>query len=348
MVGALCRDGRGVLTMTSAPDRVFALMRSLGLAARPEDIRLTPLTGGVSSDIVLVETEQGRFCVKFALPKLKVAADWQVPVSRNAAEYDWLSYVAGINPAWVPQLFGQDEVLGGFAMAFLPPERFPNWKAQLMGGHVDMPFAAAIGEALGRIQAAAAKDPATGPRFPHQDNFHALRLEPYLVYTATRHPDLAPRLRDLVDRFHAARISLVHGDVSPKNILCGPDGPVFLDAECAVQGDPAFDPAFCLNHLVIKASAAIADPARLAASAGALWSAYAAKVDWEDAAAIEARVAGILPALMLARVDGKSPVEYLDPAGQDRLRQLALRLLIAQPDRIAPIIAAAQETGEAL
>ncbi|MCX7301656.1 MAG: aminoglycoside phosphotransferase family protein [Rhodobacterales bacterium] len=336
------------MTVTAAPDRVFALMRSLGLATRPEEITLTPLTGGVSSDIVLVETAGGRYCVKFALPKLKVAADWQVPVSRNAAEYDWLSYVAGINPALVPRLFGQDPGLGGFAMAFLPPERFPNWKALLMDGHVDVPVAAAVGRALGRIHSIAAKDPATGPRFPHQDNFHALRLEPYLLFAASRHPDLSPRLVALVDSFHAARISLVHGDVSPKNILCGPDGPVFLDAECAVQGDPAFDPAFCLNHLVIKASAAIADPARLAEAARALWAAYVAQVDWEDAGAIEARVAGILPALMLGRVDGKSPVEYLDPAGQDRLRQLARRLLIAQPDGIAPIIAAAQEAGESL
>lgn len=334
--------------MSEEADRILALMTALGLAGPQDKIATTQLTGGVSSDIVLVKTGQGQFCVKFALPKLKVAADWQVPVSRNAAEYEWLSYVAGINPDWVPRLFGQDAELGGFAMAFLPPDRFPNWKALLMNGSVDVPFAAAVGAALGRIHETAATDPTIGPRFANQDNFYALRLEPYLAYTATRHPDLGPRLNALVDSFHAARISLVHGDVSPKNILSGPEGPVFLDAECAVQGDPAFDPAFCLNHLVIKASAAIADPAHLAQAARSLWAAYAAQVDWEDIAGIEARVAGLLPALMLGRVDGKSPVEYLDPAGQDRLRQLARRFLLDPTESLGPIIAAAQEAGESL
>lgn len=331
-------------------DRVVALMEELGLAAAGDEVTVRPLTGGVSSDIALVTTPQGQFCVKFALARLKVVADWQVPVGRNAAEYDWLSYVARLDAALVPRLFGQNPTLGGFAMDYLPDATHPTWKSRLMAGQVDVRFAGAVGHALGRIHARAArdadKDGGLAARFTHQANFHALRLDPYFAATATRHPDLAGRLHALISHTHSARITLVHGDVSPKNILCGPDGPVFLDAECAVWGDPAFDPAFCINHLVIKASARIGPPDQLAAAALALWDAYLAQVDWEDRVALTARVAALLPALMLARVDGKSPVEYLDVMQQHLLRQLARDLILAAPTSPVAIITAARTAGE--
>ena len=107
---------------------------------------------------------------------------------------------------------------------------------------------------------------------------------------------------------------LVHGDVSPKNIMLGPDGPILLDAECAWFGDPAFDLAFCLNHFLIKRLVVKGAADALAAAFDALVAAYLAHVDWEPAEAVEARAAALLPVLALARVDGKSPVEYLDEA----------------------------------
>src|SRR3546814_8703169 len=82
--------------------------------------------------------------------------------------------------------------------------------------------------------------------------FHAIRLEPYLLATARAHPDRAAALESVAAETAATKRALVHGDVSPKNILVGPAGPVLLDAECAWYGDPAFDLAFCLNHLLLK------------------------------------------------------------------------------------------------
>ena len=102
------------------------------------------------------------------------------------------------------------------------------------------------------IHAKTAADPAVAAEFPTDAIFYDIRLEPYLVATARAHPDLAERLLALVAATQANKKALVHGDVSPKNILCGPHGPVFLDAECAWWGDPAFDLAFCLNHLLLK------------------------------------------------------------------------------------------------
>jgi Ser/Thr protein kinase RdoA (MazF antagonist) len=124
---------------------------------------------------------------------------------------------------------------------------------------------------------------------------------------------------------------LVHGDVSPKNILVGPAGPVLLDAECAWFGDPAFDLAFCLNHLLLKCAWVPAARAGYLACFDALAAAYLARVSWEEPALLEARAAALLPGLFLARVDGKSPVEYLtDEAWKQRVRDVA-RALLAQP-----------------
>src|SRR5204863_4441552 len=117
------------------------------------------------------------------------------------------------------------------------------------------------------------------------------RLEPYLLATASRHADLAPALQALVARTQANRITLVHGDVSPKNILVGPDGPVLLDAECAWWGDPAFDLAFCLNHLLLKCLWTPTAAAGFLACFDALAEAYLAGVVWERRADLEERTA---------------------------------------------------------
>jgi aminoglycoside phosphotransferase (APT) family kinase protein len=104
---------------------------------------------------------------------------------------------------------------------------------------------------------------------------------------------------------------LVHGDFSPKNLLIGPAGPVILDAECAWYGDPAFDLAFVLNHLLLKGVWRPQWRARYVTAFAALADAYLGHVRWEPRDAVEARTAALLPGLMLARIDGKSPVEYL-------------------------------------
>ena len=141
----------------------------------------------------------------------------------------------------------------------------------------------------------------------------------------------------------ATKRALVHGDISPKNILQGPDGPVFLDAECAWFGDPAFDLAFCLNHLLLKAAREGVDRTRYSAAFSALAGAYLAGVDWESAAEIEARAAALLPALFLARVDGKSPVEYLTRESERAAVRRRAAPLIANPPRRLEDVADAWE-----
>jgi aminoglycoside phosphotransferase (APT) family kinase protein len=319
------------------PDLLPALRR-MGLAGPDETPRFTALTGGVSSDIFRVDLAAGPVCVKRALPKLRVAADWQAPVVRNLYEARWMRVAAGIVPQAVPALLGQDDAAGALAMAYLAPEDHPVWKSQLRDGQADPVVAAEVGRRLVRIHAATAADPDLAAEFPTDGIFYDIRLEPYLVATAAAHPDCADALHVLVETTRTTKRALVHGDVSPKNILVGPHGPVFLDAECAWWGDPAFDLAFCLNHLLLKGLWRPKSAKQFLACFDALSAAHLAGVDWEPAAAFEARAARLLPGLLLARVDGKSPVEYLtDPAQKDRVRRAAKPLLLAPPNRLAQI-----------
>ncbi len=305
-----------------------ALVRMVTVSAHTQSV-WTPLAGGVSSEIFRVDLPTGPICVKRALSKLKVAADWRVPVDRNRFEVEWMRVVSEIAPTAVPQILGDDPATGCFAMAYLAPDSHPVWKDQLRAGVVESATAEAIGDTLGRIHGATADRPEVAARFPTDELFHALRLEPYLEATAHRHPDLAKQLNELVTTTRTTKRVLVHGDFSPKNLLIGPRGPVILDAECAWYGDPAFDVAFVLNHLLLKGAWQPQWRRRYHDAFATLTAAYLAHVAWETRADLEARAAALLPGLMLARIDGKSPVEYLvDESTKDAVRAFARSLLV--------------------
>jgi 5-methylthioribose kinase len=309
------------------------IFRTLGLAQPDEEVHAEALGGGVSSGIFRVELRSGNYCLKQALPRLKVAKEWLVPVERVFSEIAYLRAAGGIVPGSVPQVLGEDVDTKSFVMPFLGP-RYRNWKTDLLAGRVDAQVASAVGTVLGRIHAATADDPLVAQRFATDANFHALRLEPYLVETSREHPHLAPGLLALVERTASTRRVLVHGDVSPKNILAGPHGPVLLDAECAWFGDPAFDVAFCLNHFLLKAAHLPASARDLMKAFHGFAQSYFAHVHWETAAALQERVATLLPGLTLARVDGKSPVEYLTEPQRVAVRRAAIALLQDAPSSL--------------
>ncbi|MEO8115180.1 MAG: aminoglycoside phosphotransferase family protein [Phenylobacterium sp.] len=289
---------------------------------------IAPLAGGVSSDVFRVDLPRGPICVKRALARLKVAADWNAPLERSTYEAAWLRVARDLGGPVVPEVLAEDPENHLFAMTWFAPEHHPVWKAELAAGRVDAGFAGEVGRALARVHAATAASPTLATAFDTDDLFTELRIAPYLLHAASAHPDLAPRIGALAAQTLAHRLALVHGDVSPKNILCGPSGPVFLDAECAWYGDPAFDIAFCANHLILKAAWKPAHAAAYATAFDALTEAYLAGVHWERAADLDARAGPLLAGLLLARVDGKSPVEYLtDEADKRRVRTVARDLL---------------------
>jgi aminoglycoside phosphotransferase (APT) family kinase protein len=322
--------------VTQTPGELSRIFVQLGLAKIGEIPVATPLTGGVSSGIFRIEVSSGSFCLKQALPQLKVEKEWKVPVDRVFAEIDWLRTANSIVPGYVPKVIGEDEKTKSFVMEFLAAGH-SVWKSELLNGHVNVDIASQVGEIIGLIHAATAHSVDYAKRFDNDDNFDAIRLEPYLAETGRVHPEFKDRMDALIARTKANKIALVHGDLSPKNILVGPHGPVILDAECATYGDPAFDVAFCLNHFLIKAAWLPQHLNALMASFDAFFTSYFERVDFEDAAGLEERIATLLPALTLARIDGKSPVEYLTEGSRDAIRTAAISLLSKKYLRLSDV-----------
>jgi tRNA A-37 threonylcarbamoyl transferase component Bud32 len=317
---------------------LLAGLDRMGLLAQGEIPGVLPLSGGVSSDILRVDLVRGPVCVKRALAKLKVQADWRAPIERNRWEVEWLRIAGAIVPDSVPRILAEDAGSSMFAMEYLEPARHPVWKSQLRDGVVEPPFAAEVGRRIALIHAHTAERDEIAVKFATDHIFFPIRLEPYLRATAQVHPDCAKPLEGLVKVTANTKLALVHGDVSPKNILCGVRGPVFLDAECAWYGDPAFDLAFCLGHMLLKCLWRPRWADAYLACYDALAQAYLQAVTWETATRIEARTAHLLPGLLLGRVDGKSPVEYLTEDWQrDAVRGVARRYLVAPVERLHEI-----------
>lgn len=290
---------------------ILDLLREGGIITSENSIEIKPLSGGVSSDIWRVELESGPICVKRALSKLKVDADWHAPVERNDYEVRWMQHAGRIVPGAAPDVLHHDPSNGLFCMPFLDPETHPLWKEELHLGRANPADAAAVGNVLGQIHATTEGDEAVKAAFPTDEIFHAIRLEPYLLATAEKHPELCINLHKLARITAANSVALVHGDVSPKNILIGPNSPIFLDAECAWFGDPAFDVAFCLNHLLLKCLWTPSARPAFRKCFEAMCVAYENATSEMNDTDIMIRTAHLLPGLFLARIDGKSPVEYV-------------------------------------
>jgi 5-methylthioribose kinase len=294
------------------PEGATATARSLG--------------GGVSNHVYEVAWDEGRVVVKRPLPNLAVEEDWPADVDRVHNEaaairtYESALTAADV-AARVPGVISEseDHVV---AIECAPPDT-TMWKAELLDGRVDAGVAATVGSVLGTVHDAVDDDPAVRETFADKRPFDQLRVDPYHRATARRHPDVADAIRDEIDRIMGVSRTLVHGDYSPKNVLVDRHGgtvPWILDFEVAHWGDPAFDTAFMCNHLYIKSIHNHADHAAYADAATRFWDAYDAAVAWD----IEAETVRELAVLMLARVDGKSPVEYVErEAVADALRRVA-------------------------
>jgi aminoglycoside phosphotransferase (APT) family kinase protein len=300
---------------------------------------IRPLAGGVSSDIVLVEDGPRRFVVKRALARLRVKDEWLADVSRNRTERAWFAYASRVVPEAVPKILHADPQADWFAMEFLADE-WTNWKQELLAGRIDPAVARRAGGLLGRLHAASWNDPAARAQFETGRSFHDLRIAPYLLATADRVGPAAAILRAEADRLAGTRLALVHGDYSPKNLLVAPGRLIILDAEVAWFGDPALDAAFLLNHLLLKALRDAPHAESFLALATGAWAAYVASLGSHASADLEARTTRLLLCLMLARVHGKSPVEYLDGARRGLVTAFVLGHLPAPPPSLSGLLGA--------
>jgi 5-methylthioribose kinase len=310
-----------------------------GFASSTDAIVATTLGGGVSCDVWRIDAGGRSVCVKRALPRLRVDALWEAPVTRNTNEWRWMQFAARIVPGSVPRPLAHDPARNLVAMEYLESADYPVWKQLLLRGEAHAPTARAVASVLARLHAASANNREIKSLFDTEAAFHALRIEPYLLEAGRRNPQVGGILGDLAEQAMNTRLALVHGDVSPKNILVGRAGPVLLDAETAWYGDPAFDLAFCLNHLLLKCVACPFFTANYLDCFRSFASEYLSSVSWEPATGLEQRTAHLLPALLLARVDGKSPVEYLDGDDRSFVRRKACKWLREPPQSLDALVA---------
>lgn len=319
--------------MEQADADIIAELRGAGLVGEG-DFVLVPLTGGVSCDVWKVETPSGPIVVKRPLAQLRVEAKWLAPIERGQSEVRWLRRAREVDARLVPEVLAELPTGHAFAMRFLPD--CPVWKDELVAGRIDSGFAAAVGRSIAAVHAATANNAADRDAFPNDQMFRALRIDPFLLYVAEHDAELAPALNELAVDLAARKIALVHGDVSPKNILVSAHGPVILDAECAVYGDPSFDLAFCSTHLLLKA--VWLNNGRLTEAATAFVDAYCAGIDWEAPADLLLRAGKLSAALLLARVEGKSPAPYLTDPEHKRIVRDQARALIAAPTSLDALV----------
>lgn len=299
-------------------------LRQTGRVPPDAPVRVVELAGGVSNVVLRVDVGDGRppFVLKQGRERLRVAMDWRAPLRRVWTECEALRVVGALLPGAVPAVLFEDRDDYLFAME-CAPDGMATWKSRLMAGEVDLGVASRVGRLLGALHRRSAGHPALRGRLADTSLFEELRVDPYYRTVARAHPALKPALDDLITTMPAVPPALVLGDYSPKNLLVDGRGRLWmLDFECAHAGDPAFDVGFCLSHLVLKLVRARGRRAEVEA-AGRFLAGYEAEAHTPDRSARHAA------ACLLARLDGKSPVEYRGELDQDLVRRLAAECLTA-------------------
>jgi aminoglycoside phosphotransferase (APT) family kinase protein len=297
-------------------ETVIQILRKRNLLS-DHPIRVTPMAGGVSSDIYLLEDGHRKWVVKQALPKLKVQDEWQADISRNQVEQRFIRYARVHVPQNVLPLVLDEGEHCFFVMEYLG-EDFITWKQQLLAGTFDRTVALAVARLLATLHKVSWDDAVARQQFQTEDNFYALRVHPYLITAGIRNPVLRSHFEMEAKRLLSTRIALVHGDYSPKNLMIRGTRLILLDHEVAWFGDPAFDLAFLLNHLFLK-SLILVDGMRCLELTQNIWREYFETLGNNREESVGPRTIRLLFMLMLARIDGKSPVEYLE--GKEKLRQ---------------------------
>lgn len=299
----------------------------------PALLRVTELAGGVSNVVLLVEHPGGRFVLKQALPQLRVEQEWFSDMRRIFAECAALRTLAPRLPAGsVPEVLFEDQANFTFAMTAAPATA-ESWKAQLLRGETDDRIAETVARMLGTLIRESWHSSEMAGQFADIQIFEELRLDPYYRQLSKISPDLAPHFNQLIENCRTRRVSLVHGDWSPKNILSFNGRAMAIDFEVIHFGDPSFDAAFLLNHLLLKTFHGIAGAPHLARIFWRTLQAEMPDAPWFERATLE-HLAGLL----LARMDGKSPAEYIrDPQQKQRIRRFGRRLIEDPPKTIEEV-----------
>lgn len=321
------------------PAALITYLRQSQRIAATETPHVTVLAGGVSNRTVLVERATGEaWVLKQALTKLRVPVDWfsdPERVHREALGLQWLAQLTP--PGIIPSLIFEDHTHHLLAMQAVP-QPHANWKSLLLAGNLDLNLVEQFATLLALIHGGAARrQHELAPLFRDRTFFESLRLEPYYQYTASQVPAAHPFLEQLVTATRERCYTLVHGDYSPKNTLIYANRLVLLDYEVIHWGDPAFDLGFGLTHLLSKAHHVAPLRQQFLRAACHFWQSYQAVNQQEGAEAaawqtgLEQAAIRHTLACLLARVAGRSPLEYLTKAERTLQQAVVVALITHQP-----------------
>ena len=315
-------------TVAITPANVAWHLSRRGLISAETTLSVQCLSGGISNDVLGVETSDHswRAVVKQALRRLRVDDEWIADPRRITAEADGLRLAARLTPDRVPVVLDLDRSHNVLVIT-RAPENWTQWKADLLRGHIDPEIAELVGRTLAVWHTATYASAACENSFGNQDAFRSLRIDPFYYTVARRVPEVASQLQSLVRAMARRRLVLVHGDLSPKNILCAKPGLWVIDWEVVHFGDPAFDLAYLLSHLLCKAAYKPALASDYMRCAQRFLDAYSDDVRSELRNVHTPYVTAHVCALAVARICGISRVEYLDRVGRERIATVALPML---------------------
>lgn len=296
---------------------------------RARAIEVTRFPGGVSNHVWGVRTEKGCWVVKQPLAQLATKEEWFSGTDRLDVEVAALQALERWVPENVPHVRFHDPEEKVCIMA-CAPEGAVSWKDQMMGGTFDASTAHAVGALLRLIHRKSRSDTRrVRSKFDDLIFFKELRIDPFHRFVAQKHPDLEEPIKGLIRELVSNRTTFVHGDYSPKNVLVDRSGGLTLiDLEVAHWGNPVFDVAYCLGHLMLKAW-------HLDRASNALESIQAYLEGYKN---VPKRLIPHVGLMLLARIDGKSTVEYLtDPDVIERVRSVGKSMLLSDDPSAEPL-----------
>ena len=278
------------------------------------------LTGGVSCVVLAVTSDEREVVVKQALPELKTKAKWVADQRRAIVEAEAMRVYQSITPDSVPELIDCDEANFTLTMSRLP-NTCTNWKQDMLEGRIHPEMGEKLGKILAQWHNATAVDAAIKAKFMEGELFEQLRVSPFYRAVAAKNPNLQAVINSLIEEITNEKIALVHGDFSPKNILATPENsPIVLDFEVAHTGNPVFDLAFVSAHLLCKTirTQSASEKAAITSTALKFLGSYS-QTSQTSRISIAKSLPQHVALIALARVEGISPVNYLDEPAQQKL-----------------------------
>jgi 5-methylthioribose kinase len=279
--------------------------------------------------------------LKQALAKLRVDVDWFSSPARIAVEAKALRCLNRLAPPGTTPAFIFEDLTQHLMGMEAIPEEHENWKTVLLSGRIISDHFEQFGLLLGAIHRRSSEAISeVSQLFSDTTYFENLRLEPYYLYAGRNTEEASDFLNALARETLLHKDCLVHGDFSPKNTLIYQNKLILLDYEVVHVGDPGFDLGFALTHFLSKAHHLPTERYRLACAAELFWHVYheeIAQLNW--AKELEQRAVRHTLGCLLARVAGKSPLEYLTSAEVTRQRDAVLVLMQNPPASVPRLIA---------